>query len=151
MTEGKKGPIEGGVPLHDCEADGISLSGGVLTFRFSKGLWLDPHEAAGVRTDAARVSFPLRDYDPSGVEIYVFEKGFRGERRQRWSVDRLARAVNGGRYRLEFVDAFMGYRERLYRCQLNSDKKPCCLECQLLIPAEEVICRWDRLQTERDE
>lgn len=144
-------PIETGVPLHDCEADRISLSGGVLTFRFSNGLWLDPHNAQGVRTEEARVSFPLEGYDPAGVEVCVFPVKFRRTRRERWSVDRLCRAVNGGKYRLEFLDAYMGYRQRLYRCRLNGLKKREDMDCELLIPAREVICRWDRLQTEQDQ
>lgn len=137
--------------LHDCIADKISFENNVLSFNLPDGFWITPeHEASEllktVRTDGAQVDFEVVPDEHFPVYMDVFKK-----RRHRktvveyWDSERLIKAINSGRYQLEFIYQYRTHFEQMWICNLRH--KGCYGdECQLHIPYATATYRWNNLR-----
>lgn len=139
------------VSLHDCHGTHITCEEGVLTISFPDGIWLMPEHPDNkthqvVRTKAAQVLFHL---DPQrDMEIYLFKETQFGQTlREEWTIHHLMALVNSGERNIEFI---IDYRSRsfaayLYKCALAKGSQPGDLECEIAIPAEQAIYRWEAI------
>lgn len=135
--------------LHDCIADKISFENNVLSFNLPDGFWICPdHEASElsktVRSDSSRVDFEVVPDEYFQIYMDVFK-----ERRHRktiveyWDLDKLMKAVNSGKYQLEFVYQYRTHFEQMWLCYLR-DKS--WYNCQLHIPYSTATYRWNNLR-----
>ncbi len=140
--------------LHDCAAEKIDYSEGVLRFSFPDGIWIFPRHSENklnktVRTDAATADFSVEDIDDISVD--VFTKGLFGRKTvEIWDMDELMRAVNCGKCVIEFIFQYRTYFEQMWRCAIRSRRKPYYRECQLHLPKTRAVYRWNSLRADRE-
>ncbi len=86
--------------LHDCRAEHMNFTEGILSFDFPDGFWVIPgHEKntseETVRTDASQVDFAIIDKDIYCIKIYLFKKKRKGAViRKEWDLKDFMKAVN---------------------------------------------------------
>ena len=140
--------------LHDCVAEKVCYSDGVLRFYLSDGLWLLPAHDANelnkiVKTDAAVVDFRIKD--PYDITIRVFtQRRFRKTYVECWELRDLIDAVNSGKCIIEFIYQYRTFFEQMWSCAIRSGEKPYYRECQLHLEQTEAVFRWNNLLPERE-
>ena len=137
--------------LHDCRANRVLFSDGVLSFIFPDGIVLapnHPHNPTGepVRTGLARVDFPLLTREKEDVSVCVFRRISQSRLICReWPLEELADALLTKKCELEFISRYDGYLELLYECCLWQERKPYHRDCQLKILAKQPVYRWNEI------
>lgn len=143
------------IGLHDCRADRASLRDGVLTLRFREGIWvLRRQEDGRIRrfyTGEAEAALPLLEEDEWAVTVSLFTKeggrvireGHSGAELEKWLAE-------GSGRELELLYEYTGFQSFLFDCWLWFPEPPYHKECQLLVLAEEMTCRWDELWEEEE-
>ena len=140
--------------LHDCRAEKMYFSDGILSFVLPEGFWVLSHcihnESENVvRTDSAQVDFSIIDEEKDGISIFVFKKSRNGNIiREEWGCDNFINVVNDGSFQLEFIDEYKGFQSRLFKCWVWFDKKPYHYECEIILHSEEVTYLWNQLRND---
>ena len=144
------------ITLHDCIADKIVFEQDVLYFYLPDGLWIAPHHQENpsgnlVRTDAAAVSFSVKDIDEITARIFTGYTWFGAQkaRVEYWSMKQLMAAVNSGRCTIEFIEQYRNHYEQMWHCAIHSHKKPWYRDCQLYLPETEATFFWNNIRPER--
>ncbi len=138
--------------LHDSIADRMELQDGVLSFRFPDGIWalaetpVNPMKKI-VRTDEAWVRFELREDD---IEICVLRRGKKWNRGKYklWKPKKFMKAVNSGKFRVEFLYRYVSGWALLIQCVVRSEKKPHYQKCIMEFPVRETEHCWNVLREE---
>ena len=140
------------ISLHDCIAEKITVKNNVLSFYFPKGFWVtneyDKNKSNDVVcTDVSQVDYNIIDEEYDSICVYAFKKGITGKIvRKQWPVEDLIKKVNSGKYRIEFLYNYKGYKDILYKCWLWFDKYPYHIEIQIELPINNITYRWNELQ-----
>lgn len=142
------------ITLHDCIADKISYDNNVLTLNFPDGFWVvDSHEDSNldvtVRTDSAQVDFEIEPDEFMEIYLDVFiKRKYRKTIVEYWDLEKLMKAVNSGKYQLEFTYQYRTHFEQMWQCMLRY--KGCWYaECQLHIPYSTATYRWNKLREDK--
>ena len=141
--------------LHDCVADRAYFENGKLGFEFNDGFWISPDHPESnlselVRTDFSKVEFKLEDGADYDVTIYIFKKNlFNKTIRIEWTIQKLLKSINCGKYKLEFLYQYIDYNSKMIECRLKFDKKPYHQECIMKISATETRYYWNNLREDR--
>ena len=139
------------IGLHDCRADRASLKEDVFSLGFRDGIWVQQRQADGGRrlfsTGEAWIDFPLAYRTGWGVSACLFtEEGETARRREYGGAELVKWLEEGAGAELEFLYEYTGYQRFLFDCWLWCPEPPCHRECQLLILAEQMACRWNEMQ-----
>ena len=139
------------ISLHDCRAEKIVYDHGILSFVFPNGFWITPqhpenHSDTAVRTDLSQVDYIIPNDPFCEIEISIFRKAF-GKKilRESWEIEKLINAVNSGTFQLEFVTQYKGFQSILHKGYIWFDKKPYHRECEIILPTDCAVYRWNRL------
>lgn len=138
--------------LHDCVAERIEYSEGILRFIFPDGFWIMPNHndnnlGETVRTDSAVVDFRIKNIDD--VTLDVFSRSiFNKTRADTWRINELIQYVNNGICKIEFIYQYRSSFEQMWKCAIHSNKKPYYRDCQLHIPSTEAVFYWNKLRPE---
>ncbi|MBE6747951.1 MAG: hypothetical protein E7557_01825 [Ruminococcaceae bacterium] len=136
------------VSLHDCFATHIDTTNTTLTFTFDNGFWVTPEHDANTSNDISRTNLAKVDFiiNEDEITIYTFKKNFfRRTERIELSLNELINLINNEKYRLEFLYEYKGFNATIFDCWLHFDKKPYHYECELRIPVNKTIYRWNSL------
>lgn len=137
--------------LHDCRAVKASVKNGILSFYFPDGFWIGRDHKSNslkqtVRTDASKVKFHPAYGDDADVTIYLYTKmSSKKTVRRKCKLKKFIKKINNGSYQLEFLYPYKGYNTIKYDCCLWFDKKPYCLDCELVILTGQATYYWNRL------
>ena len=139
------------ISLHDCRAEKIVYDHGILSFVFPNGFWITPqhpenHSDTAVRTDLSQVDYKIPNDPFCEIEISVFRKTF-GKKvfRESWEIAKFINAVNSGTFQLEFVTQYKGFQSILHKGYIWFDKKPYHRECEIILPTDCAVYRWNQL------
>lgn len=136
--------------LHDCVAERICYSNGILRFYLPDGLWITPNHAENsldktVRTDAAIAEFRIEDIND--ITVRVFTRGAFGKTKAEiWEMSDLMDAINSGKCWFVFIYQYRAYFEQMWSCAIRSKRKPDYRECQLHLPGTSAVFRWNELR-----
>lgn len=146
----KDGCHDNTLTLHDCVAERVSFSNGILRFYLSDGFWITTQHKENVldrtvRTDAAVVDFCIKDLDD--VTLCVFVRNILGKTKAEiWKMRDLINGINSGEFTIEFLYQYRSYFEQMWHCVIRSDRKPYHRECQLHLPEATAVFRWNNLR-----
>ena len=135
--------------LHDCRVKHISYKNDILSFIFHEGFWVLPNTIYNktnnvVCTDTSQIDFKIIDND---IDIYVFKERKNGTIiREEWNLDKFIDDVNYGKYELEFINEYIGYKSRLYKCCIWFDREPYHYECEIVLRIENDTYMWNHLK-----
>ena len=140
--------------LHDCIADRVCDSDGMLRFFLPDGIWITPHHKENplgktVRTDAAVVDFRAEDLKEITVQVFT-RRRFRKTKVDFWAMKDLMDAINHKGWELEFIYQYRATFEQLWTCSLRSRKKPYYRKCQIHLPRTEATFYWNDLLPDRE-
>lgn len=140
------------ISLHDCRAEKMNDSQGVLSFCFPDGFWVMAQHPENeskdcVRTDEAQVDIQIIDEEIDGVEIYLFrEDGSKKVIREEWELENFIHAVNDGAFQVEFITRYESYQSVLYKCWVWFDTEPYHYECEIILHTENITYHWNQLR-----
>ena len=143
------------ISLHDCRAEKMRLENGWLSFFFPNGIWvMDDHPENSsehtVRTDSARADFKILDEELVGIQIFLFRKSRGGKViREEWETENFINAVNEGAFRVELIDRYDGFQSVLFKGEVRFDQPPYRHECEIILPVEKEVYRWNELRYDR--
>lgn len=129
------------VSLHDCRATKVSFKNGNLSFLFTDGIFLVKDKKV-LKTGSARVKFYLENRDEDDITIQVFKKKLNKIIREEWTLKKLIKGINKGKYELEFLYRYQGYNSMIFECWLWFDKKPYHMECTLKMYIDKLEYYW---------
>ncbi|MCM1237257.1 MAG: hypothetical protein NC489_44885 [Ruminococcus flavefaciens] len=142
-----------GVSLHDCRAEKILFKDGMLSFYFPEGISVGKNvggERKFFDTDGAWVTFPLLAPDFIETTVYIFTKEDGKVFVEEYDEGELLRLVNEKSYSLEFITEYSGYRVFRFECYLWFDEEPYHKECEIIIAAEKMLCRWNEMHEKEE-
>ena len=143
------------ISLHDCKAERAWFENGILGFEFPDGFWITPDHPESdldvlVRTDASKLEFVLLDGDEFDAQIFVDEENiFKQTVRKEWSVHKLVKEINSGKLVLEFLYQYIDGCSRIVECDLWSQKRPYCRDCNIKLHLREVRYHWNKILKDR--
>lgn len=143
---------EKNICLHDCTAKKVKIKNDNLIFYFNDGFWIcTQHENnklnETVRTDKSKVKYHLTDIND--ITVYVFYRKRNKAIRKEWSVDKLLKRINSGKYSLEFLYQYRDFNSRILKCMLVKGKKRYFRECEIIIATDKVTYCWNKLCEDR--
>ena len=141
--------------LHDCIAEKVSYTDGVLRFFLPDGFWITPTHKGNdlgkvVKTDSAVVDFRIANIDDIVVRVFTRNRFTRRTKVEIWEMRDLMESVNSGEYKIEFIYQYRTYFEQMWQCAIHSRKKLYYRECQLHLPDTEAVFRWNELRPDHE-
>ena len=141
--------------LHDCIAEKVSYTDGVLRFFLSDGLWIAPTHKENilgkvVRTGAAVVDFRIENIDDIIVRVFTRNRFTRNTKVEIWEMRDLMEIINRGKCTIEFIYQYRTHFEQMWHCAIRSKVKPYYRDCHLHLPNTEAVYRWNDLRPDHE-
>ncbi len=143
------------ISLHDCFATKMTFADGKLTLHFPEGFWIMPshpenHSDKVVRTGEAQVVYQLMIGEVEDIHIRTITQN-RGHFHitRDWEPEAFIKAVNSGRFKLEFLWSLKDSLSIFYRCWLRKPPYRACGECELMLDVKSVAYQWSEIDYER--
>ena len=157
MWKNSVGYTDETISLHDCVANSVEISDGVLSLSFDDGFWVLPDSKynscdATVRTDKSKIEFV--DFDEDMSEFYLFKRHYLfGKRlcttRKEVKLKEVFEKINTGEWKIEFNEQYEGFHRVLFFGGITTKKKIWELEFQMVIDCEKIECYWNNIRPDR--
>ncbi len=146
---------DGRISIHDCIAEHMTVEKGVLTFAFPDGIGVCPNHPDNpadtpVYTGSARIELELPSDDPAWLKIQSSRHLLGAwSLTKEWKTEDFMKALNVGKFRLEFISWHWDFNNPVFQCALHSMRRPWYQNCILEVAARNVICHWETMNFNR--
>ncbi len=145
------------ISLHDCVANGVEFSDGVMSLSLDDGFWMladSKYNFCGekVRTDKSKINFI--DFEENLSVFYVFKRHYLfGKRlcttRKKLELKILFDKINSGEWEIEFNEQYNAFHRVLFFGGVTTKKKIRAFEFQMVIDCEKMEYCWNNICPDR--